>query len=56
MREKGKKRAKFQPTLRTARQLIGNIGPAPSDPLVGDQEVRQEDAQTDGSASIFKIL
>jgi len=53
MREKGKKRAKFQPTLRTARQLIGNIGPAPSDPLVGDQEILLEHAQIGGLVSIF---
>jgi hypothetical protein len=40
MHEKGKKKARYRLTVRTARQLKGNIGPASSDPLVGDQEIQ----------------
>jgi hypothetical protein len=40
MHEKGKKKAMYRAAVRTACQLKGNIGPAASDPLVGDQEIQ----------------
>jgi hypothetical protein len=42
MHEKGKKKARYRLTVRPVRQPKGNIGPAASDPLVGDQEIQVE--------------
>jgi hypothetical protein len=53
MRKKGKKKARFRPDRRTARQLEGNISQASSDPLVQDQEILQEDGQIGDLANIF---
>jgi len=42
MREKGKKKGKVSAYFANGRPTYRNISPAPSDPLVGDQEVRRK--------------